>query len=334
MTIDTDDLSARLRARSIDPTRRKILITRLADTAQEPDLSEPTTCSGYGRIRHFKRATSEGWPDNPLPIDPACAALDLPRTDELRVQLFQNASCNWRCWYCYVPFTLLGANEKRSSWFGADELVDAYLAVEDRPAVIDLSGGQPDLVPEWTAWMARELTERGLAGDVYLWVDDNLSNDYYWTKIADDDRTAIDGYPAFGRVGCFKGYDAESFAFNTSTTADVFDRQFELMARHIAAGTDCYGYVTFTSPTTADPTTAVREFVDRLQSLDELFPLRVVPLEIEVWGPVQPRIRAEHELALRHQHDVVSAWNAELERRFDADLRGLAINDVPLHGRR
>lgn len=334
MTIDTDDMSARLRERSVDLTRRKILVTRFTDTMQEADLSEATTCGGHGRIRHFKRATSDGWPDNPLPIDPACAALGLSRVDEMRVQLFQNASCNWRCWYCYVPFTLLSADEKRSSWLGTEELIDAYLAVEDRPPVIDLSGGQPDLVPEWTAWMASELTQRGLDRAVYLWVDDNLSNDYYWTKITDADRAVIDAYSAFGRVGCFKGYDAESFAFNTSTTADLFGRQFELMARHIAAGTDCYGYVTFTSPTTKDPTAAVAAFVDHLQSVDELFPLRVIPLEIQVWGPVAPRIRNRHEVALRHQHDAVAAWNGELERRFDAGLREPPINEVPIGGRR
>ena len=331
MTIDTDEMSARLRAKSVDTPGRRILITRFTDTAQEPDLSEPATCGGHGRIRHFKRATTDQWPANPLPIDPACAALGLPRGDAINALVFQNASCNWRCWYCYVPFPLLAGDDKRSSWLTGDEVVEYYLALGDeRPPMLDLSGGQPDLVPEWTLWVMRALRERGLDEHVYVWVDDNLSNDYFWTKLTDTEREEIHTYPGFGRVGCFKGYDDASFAFNTGAASDLFDRQFPLMARHIADGDDCYGYVTFTAPTDDDPSSAVARFVDRLQSVHELLPLRVVPLEIEVWGPVEGRMRDRHHQALRHQHDVVVAWTRELEGRFDADLRRLPINEVPL----
>ena len=68
---------------------------------------------GFGRIRHFRRSTSPGWPSNPLPIDPACKFLGTPAEDVARAQVFQNAVCNWRCWYCFVPFELLSANLSR-----------------------------------------------------------------------------------------------------------------------------------------------------------------------------------------------------------------------------
>src|SRR5690606_36319878 len=127
---------------------------------------------------HFRREASPGWPPNPLPIDPASKILGITAADLLRAQVFQNASCNWRCWYCFVPFSLLGANEALSGWLSASELIDLYLNESSRPRVIDLSGGQPELVPEWVPWMMRELTDRGLEREVYLWSDDNLSNDY------------------------------------------------------------------------------------------------------------------------------------------------------------
>jgi len=64
----------------------------------------------------------------------------------------------------------------------AGELVDAYLAIPGRPSVLDLSGGQPDLVPEWVSWTLRALDERRVS-DVYVWSDDNLSTDYFFTHL-------------------------------------------------------------------------------------------------------------------------------------------------------
>ena len=154
-TIDTDSYSARLRSRAVDVPARRLMVTQLGGSDQEADLSEPVNCGGLGRIRHFRRETSPGWPPNGLPIDPACDRLGMEAVDDLRTQVFQNAACNWRCWYCYVPYPLLGASEKYSEWIEPSELVRRYLAEPDRPRIIDLSGGQPDLVPEWTPWMMR-----------------------------------------------------------------------------------------------------------------------------------------------------------------------------------
>jgi uncharacterized Fe-S cluster-containing radical SAM superfamily protein len=328
--IDTAAMSDRLRAASVDRDGRRLLVTKFAESRQADDLSEPVNCDGLGRVRHFRRATSAGWPENPLPIDPASHALGIEPSDMMRAQVFQNAACNWRCWYCYVPFELLAANPDHGRWVTAGELLDLFADLPDRPNIVDLSGGQPDLVPEWTAWMAAELAARNLDGVVYLWVDDNLSTDIYWTALSEDERATIASYRSFGRVGCFKGYDKASFAFNTGAEPDLFDRQFEIMERHVRDGTDCYGYATFTSPTTADPSLGMADFVDRLQAIHPLLPLRVIPLEIEVWGPVQPRMRASHELSLRHQGDAVAAWQSELVRRFSEQERAARITSHDL----
>jgi hypothetical protein len=114
--INTDHFSAVLRKKSIDVQNHRLLITRLRGSEQEAELTEPPNCNGFGRIRHFRRQTSKGWPSNPLPIDPACRQLELTRNDSLRAQVSQNAACNWRCWYCYVPFSLLNADPEHSEW--------------------------------------------------------------------------------------------------------------------------------------------------------------------------------------------------------------------------
>jgi uncharacterized Fe-S cluster-containing radical SAM superfamily protein len=314
--IDTDAYSARLRDRAVDLDGRRLLVSDLRGSAQENDLSEPVNCDGYGRIRHFIRATGTGWPDNPLPIAPAAAALGLPPgADGIRAQVFQNAACNWRCWWCFVPYGLLSANPARSAMRTADELVDAYLAIPDRPPVLDLSGGQPDLVPEWVCWTLRALDERRVS-DVYVWSDDNLSMDYFFTHLPPAERHYIATHPRYGRVACFKGFDTESFAFNTTAALELFDRQFTLFARLLATGMDLYGYATFTTPSADGIAAKMRAFTDRLQRIAEHLPLRVVPLEIQVWGPVAPRMRADRHASLGLQQEAIAAWRDELTRRF------------------
>jgi uncharacterized Fe-S cluster-containing radical SAM superfamily protein len=334
MAIDTDSYSVTLRERAVDIERRRLLVARLGGSEQEADLSEPVNCGGLGRIRHFRRQTSAGWPDDPLPIDPACAALGIERVDVLRAQVFQNAACNWRCWYCYVPFPLLAGSENHGVWVEPSTLVDGFLAQSDRPAVIDLSGGQPDLVPEWTPWMMRALEERGCADTTFLWIDDNLSNDYFWRYLSDDEIALVADWPMFARVGCFKGFDAESFAFNTAAERELFDRQFELFARHVELGVDCYAYVTLTGPNPETVSDAMPRFVDRLQATHELLPLRTIPLEIALWGPVHKRMNTAREQALNVQQRAIEAWTAELERRYSSDLRAMPINRLSMRPRR
>ncbi len=328
--IDTDDWSRQWRRAGIDVDARRILVTNFVGSEQERDLSEPANCGGLGRIRHFKRATSRGWPANPLPIDPAYKALGTPQGDSLRAQVFQNAVCNWRCWYCFVPFSLLSANPKQSRWVTVPELIDLYLEQPDRPAVIDLTGGQPDLTPEWAPWMIREIQARGLENDVYLWSDDNLSTDYFWRYLKDDDIELLRNAKKYGRVGCFKGFDEESFSFNTLADGSLFQRQFDLFRRFSELGLDLYAYVTLTSPTSAQITDRIRRFVDALQMVHENLPLRTVPLEIQMFAPVHSRVKQEQREALQTQHAAVEVWSRELEDRFRAAERTLPITEVSL----
>jgi hypothetical protein len=125
--IDTVKFAERLRALAIDVPRRRILVSRLAGSGQEVDLTAPTNCDGYGWIRHFRQTTSPGWPSNPLPINPASKALGIdPAPEMMRAQVYQNAACAWRCWYCFVPDDLLRADPNRSDWLTPERLVELY----------------------------------------------------------------------------------------------------------------------------------------------------------------------------------------------------------------
>ena len=330
--IDTDKVSADYRRLAVDVEGRRLLITKFHGTAQEKDLTVPSNCGGYGRVHHFRRGSGENWPENPLPIDPACKALGLARTEDLRAQVFQNAVCNWRCWYCFVDFKLLSANRKFSDWLSADTLIELYLDENDRPQMIDLSGGQPDLTPEWVPWTMKALKERGLDRKVYLWSDDNLSNDYFWRFLSERDRELIASYPAYGRVCCFKGFDPESFSFNTRAESTLFERQFELMQKLLTTGIDLYAYVTLTTPNSTAIADLVERFIDRLQTVHENLPLRTIPLEIRTYNPVEPRLNEFNRRAQGNQWVAIEAWQQILAKRFSLEERSRRITEVPMCG--
>jgi uncharacterized Fe-S cluster-containing radical SAM superfamily protein len=332
--LQSEEMAQRYRARAIDLPGRRILITDFRNSGQEEDLTVPPNCGGFGRIRHFVRTRDANWPDNPLPIDPTCRALNLPCQDKIRAQVFQNAVCNWRCWYCFVPFPLLDGRKAHSQMISVGHLIDLWSAERDRPNLIDLSGGQPEIVPEWILWTMRELLARNLNQEVYLWSDDNLSTDYFWRYLTDADREFIRSYPMYGRVCCLKGFDPRSFSFNTSAPPEEYDQQFVLLRRLVELGLDLYCYVTFTTDDTVNLDTKISAFVDRLQSLDENLPLRTIPLKIQVFGPTQTRLTPERTASLTNQCSAVDAWSNELERRYPASSRAMHISDVPLVSRR
>lgn len=330
--IDTAKFAGRLRARAIDVPNRQVLISRLAGSEQEEDLSAPVNCGGYGRVRHFKLATAAGWPANPLPIVPACRALNLAVPDVMLAQVFQNAACAWRCWYCFVPYNLLSADQRVSAWLTPERLVELYRAEPNQAVVIDLSGGSPDLVPEWTPWMMEALTAAGLDRATYLWTDDNLSTTYLFDELSPTQIDLLRSYRNYGRVCCFKGYDRRSFAFNTRAAEGDFERQFAVMRRLLALGLDLYGYVTLTSPFADGVESGVKDLLDRLQALDTNLPLRVVPLQIRMFAPVGSRVAANEPRArsMVIQEEAIAIWTDELVRRYSVELRSLSIADVPL----
>lgn len=326
---DLNSSSARYRRNIFDSERKSFLVSRLSGTDQEKDLSVPVNCNGFGRIRHFKRNSNNQWTQDPLPMDPACFKLEYPPTDTIRAQVFQIAACNFRCWYCFVPHELLESNIRYADWITSSALLDLFLSQENPPPVIDISGGQPDLVPEWLLSIMIELKTRGLDEKFYLWSDDNLSTDYFWSCLSDSDRETIATYRNYGRVCCFKGFDPQSFSFNTGVEASFYENQFELFKRFLDLNIDLFAYVTLTSPV---PITKdhMKRFVDKLQAINSYLPLRTVPLEIISYTPVKKRLFSIHEEALKHQYKAIEFWNEELRNRFSDGERNQNIAEIKI----
>ena len=328
---DFNKSSQRLRRTGIRLVDKKIRIARFNNSKQAHDFTLPSNCSGWGRIHHFRRSQGAGWPLDPLPIDPAFHALCMPDADEIRAQVFQNAICNFCCWYCYVDRQLIAANPEYSDFLNVDEMLAFYLADSNRPPMIDLSGGQPDLVPEWILWFADSLHNRQLSKEVYLWSDDNLSTDYLWRFLNRKEIKRLSSYKNYGRVGCFKGFDEYSFSFNTATPSELFKTQFSLMRKLVVFGFDVYGYVTLTSDQDRHLNCRIADFIDRLQSeVHPLFPLRTVPQRILKFTPNRERIRVKHQRALEIQNEAAYLWQKEIEKRYSLSMREKRIYEHKL----
>ena len=330
MPIDTEKFSSHLRKKGIDIDKKAILVTNFKDSVQEKDLTEPANCNGFGRIRHFKYSNDSEWGINPLPLLPAAKALGFPHKNEVRAQVFQNSVCNWRCWYCFVDYKLLAGDKRYAEFLTCEEMLNYYLKQDAPPLVIDLSGGQPDLTPEWVPWMMEALIERGLSDKVFLWSDDNLSNDYFWQFLSDDSIELVSKYSMYSRVCCFKGIDEESFALNTEASPSLFNRQFDLFKRLIDLGIDLYCYVTMTSKVETDFHSVVPKFMDRLQKIREKLPLRVVPLKIYEFSPVKTRMKEVHNSMLQGQIFANQIWKEELAKRFSVEELSAPITEVTL----
>lgn len=333
--INADRLAADLRERSVDLIDRRVRLAVLSGSAQEADITEPPNCGGLGRIHHFHAKAFSDWPTDPLPMAPARRrlGLDRARTEDMTAQVFQLAACNYRCWYCFVPYSLLHPTDQNSRFVSTDELVARYRALHDAPLIIDCSGGQPDLVPEWIPWMMRSLRDANLQDSTFLWSDDNLSNEYYWEFLDGEDLDLIRSYPNYARVACFKGFDEDSFTFNTRADPSLFQRQLRLFRRHLREGVDQYAYVTLTGIEDRGLEKAIDLFMDRLQSIHPNLPLRTVPLRIATFGVLRGRCERENlDRAMHVQQEAVSEWQNQLVQRYPEDLLAADICDVDIGG--
>lgn len=270
--IDSDRFATNLRKTLVDLVGRRVLLARINESLEARDRYTLINLAGLGRVREFtnfsmhlsKARVADG---RPIPL-----LRGHSRASVTRSQVFQLAGCNWRCWYCYVDDELLSGRLSAGTYVSAAEMVEIYLSLSDRPSAIDLSGGQPDLVPEWTLWVLEEINRRGLRGNVLIWQDDNLSTEFLWKVLTEEQIDFMARFPGHSRVGCFKGFDELSFSYNTQAPTSLYARQFELLARLLKHGFDMYAYATFTSPQGHCTKARMSQFVDRLQSIHPLLP--------------------------------------------------------------
>ncbi|HAZ48865.1 MAG TPA: hypothetical protein DDW76_14665 [Cyanobacteria bacterium UBA11369] len=329
-SINVDSFGLRLRSLLLKEDEKAILISNLLNSGQASDVHN-INCDGYGRVWHKSILPEDNWGEIVLPYYPASWKLGISLEEASIIQVFQSAGCNYRCWFCFVDYRLLAADIKRAKYFTCESLVELLKKETFIPRVIRLSGGQPDLTPEWTPWMMKALIEAELDKRTYLWLDDNLSNDYAWTFLQDEDWELMKNYKNFGRVGCLKGYDPESFHFNTKAPSEHFYRQLEILRRLVKSGLDVYVYLVLTSSNLDQIDEKMERLLDELQDIHPNLPLRVSPLKIKPYSPTVSRMKSSEEIAIeKNQYYALNVWKKGLTKRFSSSQLDLPCYQVSI----
>ena len=113
-------------------------------------------------------------------------------------------------------------------------MVDMFLEENKEPFIIDLSGGQPDLAPEWCLWTMEELEKRKLRGKVFVWLDDNLlTMDIMEKYLSREQIRYMAEYPKHSRACCFKGYNNQSFHFNIGIKCLILMNKLETLKSYM-----------------------------------------------------------------------------------------------------
>ena len=291
------------------------LITEVG-TSEQDKLRLGVNCDGFGRIRVFKQNKDTDWISNPLPFSPYAFVMGKTKVEELPIQVFQLAKCNLNCWWCFLPDEYKKCKSNHSRWFSVDELLELYMRdARDKTSVIDLSGGNPELVPEFVLSFMMGLEKLKLS-DVYLWSDDVLTTDYLFTKLSQQQIDYMSNYSKYGKVACFKGIDDESFLFNTCSNVSLFREQLIMAKKYIDIGFDIYFYVVLTVPDITNISSKISYFFDCLQRISHYLPLRVIPIKIKEFSTNSHRISTSRKKSITNQFKVLNVWNEELSKRY------------------
>lgn len=314
-----------LRSKAVDLKNGMFLMTKFKNSVQMSDITLGSNCNDFGRVHHFNYHKNNNWMPNPLPHQPVGEFFGKEMPDILEAEIFQLSVCNFHCWYCFVDKNLRKGDRKYSDMVSAEHLL-SLVKKENRPPVIVLSGGQPELVPEYQLWFLKARKEMGMDKSHFIWSDDNLSNDFFWTKLTDEQREFMRNEQGYARVACLKGYDPESFAFNTGMPKQMFFQQICRLARLYHAGFNQYGYVTLTTLTCKDLNSKIPYLFDKIQTeISEEFLLRVIPLEIFQYNVNSNKFQKQ---AAQNQYKVLDVWQKELGNRFSTSIRENALKKM------
>jgi hypothetical protein len=131
-------------------------------------------------------------------------------------------------------------------------------------------------------------------------------------------------------VGCYKGYDEESFTKTCGAAPEFFKNQFIMHRRLIEEGLDVYSYLYLLTYSEKNLKERIVGFINRLQKeVDEYAPLRLTTPYVKKYSPTEMRLTPERELALELQYQAIEIWKKEMKRRF-GEQANLMPHEIPV----
>lgn len=295
----------------------KFLMSKILVKNEEERKRLNVNCNDFGRVRIFQRNKYNDWNNDPIPLDIISSKMKIKKLQEVPVQMFEVAKCNLHCWWCYLPKELKCINEEYTKWFSVSEILELFEKENNNVKVIYLSGGNPELVPELVYSFMKELDKRKKSQEIFLWSDDVLSTDYIIEKLTNEQINYMTNYKNFAKVCCLKGFDEESFEYNTGINKDEFNNQIKRLKECIDIGFDVYGYIVLVCKNLNNIKMKIKHIIDELQKISHFLPLRIIPIRIEKFSNIIENIDEEREQAILNQYEVLKIWNNELKNRFN-----------------
>ena len=287
-------------------------------------------CDEFGMIRIFQRNKFNDWNADPIPMDIISSKMQIKKLDNIPVQMFEVAKCNLHCWWCYLPKQLKNITEEYTKWFSVSELFNLFERENNDVKVIYLSGGNPELVPEFVYSFMKELDKRKRSQEIFLWSDDVLTTDFLVEKMSKEQINYMTQYKNYAKICCLKGFDNESFEYNTGMDKKEFDNQIKRLKMCIDIGFDVYGYIILVCKALNDIESKIKKTMDKLQEISYFLPLRIIPIKIEKFSAVIERLNEEREQSILNQYQVLQIWNNELYNRFTKAELECNIADLKL----
>jgi len=318
-----------IRKKIVNTTEHAVKITKLINTIEGADTNCNVNCNGFGRIRKYQQF--QLFFDNSRQRGKKLLRGLNPETTCYTSQVFQIEGCNIRCWYCYVDDCALAACSEEAEWITVDDMLDLFFQNNTPPYIIDLSGGQPDLVPEWCFWIMQDIEKRGMKDNVFVWLDDNLTTVHLMENyLTVDEIIYMSSFPKHSRTCCFKGYDENSYTFNTRSSATSLDLQLKNFKKLFDYGFDLYAYVTLTGPRGNVTKDKLSYFMDELQKIHPFLPLRTIPLIIKNFNATSLRLNTTYKEALKEQYLAFEYWDTLLGNRFTFSERQIPYEDIKM----
>ena len=305
----------------------KYLFSKLLYNTLEEKQVLNINLNDFGRIRTFKRNKFTDWNLDPIPIDIVSRKLNIKDIDELDVQMIEVAKCNLHCWWCYLPDEIRKINKKYMKWFSVSEMLDMIMEENKNIKCLYISGGNPELVPEVIYDTMKELEKRNLSNKIFLWSDDVLSTDYLFNMDIKKIKYMIN-YKNYAKVCCLKGFDDESYKFNTLLNKEGFNNQLIRLQKYIELGFDVYCYVIFTCENTKNAESKIEEFIYKLQRISYYLPLRVIPIKIEKFSAVLPRLDKIRDESINNQYKIVNIWNKKISEIYTKEKISKNISEL------